>query len=646
MIARMKKFYLFFTGDPSDFLMELQKEGCAEINRLPEMFGFGHTLLTRENTEEIIRKVEFLKNTLKKVEGKTFSGKIILTEKEEEDIIRNFPLDEIYEKFFQITEEIERRKKIGEKISGIKKELFLIKDLTVIPRDLFSMKHFSFCFFQLTKKQKKPDSISGFKVEKIREDEKGILFLVIFPLDKQQEIINRLKEIKGTVLHIRRWNRLPSEILNKIEALEEKNVKAIERLENQLKEISSLKYRILVFYDYVHSFSQYLRATETTGISRFVKGFQGWIKENDIPRMKALLRKNLPDGYLYISDPETGDEIPIALENKSIIEPFEVVTDLYGRPVYKNVDPTPHLSIFFILSFAFCITDAAYGIILMLLSIVFMKKFRYTPGIVKFFRLILYSSIATIFMGAITGSWFGNILSRLPSGSLPVKSLNKLIILNPLEGGNQTFLFLGWALALGYIQILWGLCLNLANSIRYYGLKKSGEPFTLLTIQVLVALIIISFITSRKELIFPLSSLLFLSLISLMILKGLTQKGFMRVFWAFYGAYNVIASNLLGDVLSYSRLFGLGLTTAVLALVVNEMVFMSKGIPFIGYIIAGILFIFGHLANLGINLLGGYVHTSRLQYLEFFTKFFESGGRPFSPLKEARQFTYLNKEKN
>ena len=95
--------------------------------------------------------------------------------------------------------------------------------------------------------------------------------------------------------------------------------------------------------------------------------------------------------------------------------------------------------------------------------------------------------------------------------------------------------------------------------------------------------------------------------------------------------------------MSYSRLFGLGLTTGVLALVVNEMVFMAKGIPFAGIIIASIIFIIGHFGNLAINLLGGYVHTSRLQYLEFFTKFFEGGGKPFSPLREARHYTYLKK---
>jgi len=640
VIARMKKFYLFFTEDPSTFLMELQKKGCAEINRLPDGLGFGNTSITLDDVEGMLNRTEFLKDIIKKVEGKAPSGKVVISRKEE-SIIKEFPLDDVYEKFLRISKEIERRKKIAEKLSSIKKELLLIKNLSVVPSDLFSMKNFSFCFFLLPQKQTKPTEIAGFNVERIVENKKDALFLVIFPLKKRDEVIQHIEKMKGTLLNIRRWSRLPSEVLKKIEALEEKNRRKREEAEARLKEIATLKYKILVFYDYVHSLYQYLKAKQNTGVSRFVKGLWGWIKEKDIPHLEVLLHRHLPDAYLYISDPEERDEVPVALENIREIEPFEVVTDLYGRPVYKNLDPTPHLSIFFLLGLGFCIGDAAYGVILMLLSIIFMKRFRYNPGIVRFLRLIFYCSIATILIGTITGTWFGDMLSRLPSQSLPVKILNKLVILNPLEGGNKTFLFLGWSLTLGYIQILWGLYLNLVNSIRMSGLRRSGEPLTLLSIQVLVALLIISFITAKKGLILPLSFLLAISFLSLMALKGATQKGFMCIFWPFYNAYNVIAGNLLGDVLSYSRLFGLGLTSTVLALVVNEMVFMSTGIPFIGYIIAATMFILGHLANLVLSIFGGYVHTSRLQYLEFFTKFFESGGRPFSPLKTSRQYTYI-----
>lgn len=642
MISKMKKFYLFFTGDPSDFLRELQREGYVEITHLPETLGFNNTFASGDEPEENLKKIEFLKETVNKVEGKSFSGKIILNAQEEEEIIKGFPLDATYKKFYQISRDIEQRNKIQEKLSSIRKELSLIKDIPVIPQELFSMKLFSFSLFLLPVKRKSPDNILSFKVEEAGQHGQASLYLIIFPIEKKNDIIRHIEDINGTILQIKRWNRFPSDILKKITQLEENNRTRIKELHTRLKEISSMKYPIFVFYDYALSVLQYLKARKNTGISKFVKGLRGWIKEHDVPRIESLLNTFLPDGYLYLSNPDANDEIPIALENKRGIEPFEVVTDLYGKPVYNNLDPSPHLSIFFLLSFAFCITDAAYGIILIIASLLLMKKFKYAPGIIKFSRLILYSGIATIFMGVITGSWFGDMLSRIPAGSLPVETLKKLVILNPLEGGNSAFIFLGWALILGYIQIIWGLYLNLSTSLKHHGFKNSGEPFSLLIIQVLVALIIVALVTSKNTLILPLSSILVFFFIYLMILTGMTQKGFfMRIFWAVYSAYSVIASNLLGDILSYSRLFGLGLTTAVLGFVINEMAFLLTGIPIVGYIIAAILFIVGHMANLGINLLGGYVHTSRLQYLEFFTKFFEGGGRPFSPLAEPRKYTLI-----
>ncbi|MCM8777919.1 MAG: hypothetical protein NC905_06660, partial [Candidatus Omnitrophica bacterium] len=476
MIAKMKKFYLFFTGDPSEFLRELQRKGIVEVNRLPVSFGFENIPVSLDNLKEMSHKLEFLKSILKKVEGKEFSSKIVITSKEEEKIIREFPLGEIYERFLKISREIERRGKIAEKLEVIKKELLLIKGFNITPSELFSMKNFSFCLFSIPKKYKAPDSIYGFHLESIEEN----LFLIIFPTEKQKEIVKKIEEMKGALINIRKWNRLPAEVLKKVEKIEEKNISELKKAEELQKEIISFKYKILVLYDYISSLFQFIEAKANTGISKFVQCINGWMKEQDIQEMGLLIQRHLPDGYIYISDPDVKDEVPILLDNSPFIKPFEVVTDLYGKPVYTNIDPTPHLSIFFVLSFAFCITDAAYGFILIALSLIFMKKFRYIPAAIKFFRLLLYSSIATLFFGAITGGWFGDILARLPSSSFIVKTLNKLVILNPLEGGNKTFIFLGWALILGYIQILWGLYLNLLNSLRQYGVKKSGEPFILL----------------------------------------------------------------------------------------------------------------------------------------------------------------------
>ncbi|MCM8803773.1 MAG: hypothetical protein NC833_00770, partial [Candidatus Omnitrophica bacterium] len=327
-------------------------------------------------------------------------------------------------------------------------------------------------------------------------------------------------------------------------------------------------------------------------------------------------------------------------ENSKLIEPFEVVTDLYGRPIYKNIDPTGPLSIFFAISFGFCLTDAGYGILLIIISSLLMRKFRFLPNFIKFLRLLLICGISTLIIGALTGGWFGDILYKLPDNLSIIKFLKKFVVLNPLESGDKSILFLSLALGFGYIQIIWGLILNLYTQLKRFPLKYCGEAISLLLIQIIVGIIIVGYLKTKILLKIPLYILL-LCFLYFMIEKARAQKEFiLKGFWAIYGTYSVIAGNILGDVLSYSRLFGLGLTTSVLALVVNQMVLMVKNIPFIGVFISIIIFILGHIGNLMINLLGSYVHSSRLQYLEFFTKFFEGGGRVFKPFKEIRIYTF------
>jgi len=651
MIARMKRFHLFFTGDSSDVLKRLQREELIEIDALPDKFGFLGSEVTESDIESNFKKAEFLKNLVRTLEGRDASGKILLTVEQERDMLLNFRLDKVYERFSLAQNESARRERVKKKISSLREELLPIRELEVIPSDLFSMKNFSFCLFALNRKQKNlPERIEGFPVENAGGDGKRSIFLVIFPKEMREKALKEIEKLGGEQVGLKRWNKRPSEIIGRLDAVREKNAGPEQAADRHVREILSLKNEILVYYDHANTLVHYRKAREKLKTSRFVSGLAGWVKEKDVPRFSEFVGRMLPGSYLHLSDPDTEEEgkIPIALENKKFIDPFEVVTDLYGKPVYRSLDPTAHLSLFFIISFAFCMTDAGYGLILIILSIIFMKKFRFMPGVTKFLRLLLYGGIATTFMGAITGGWFGDLLTRLPAGSIPVRTLGRLVILNPLEGGNKTFIFLGWALVIGYVQILWGLTLNLFNSIKQRGVRSSGEPIILLLIQILVAALILSFAAVRQnrmpsEFIRVPGALLVISFVCLMAVKAGTQKGLMmKAFWAVYGAYNVMAGNLLGDVLSYSRLFGLGLTSSVLALVVNEIVLMSANIPFIGFVAAGLFFIIGHMSNLALNIMGGYIHTSRLQYLEFFTKFFEGGGRPFSPFREIRNYTYIN----
>ncbi|MFN4227133.1 MAG: V-type ATP synthase subunit I [Candidatus Ratteibacteria bacterium] len=644
MISRIKKFTCFFLGEEEVLLKKLQKLGIVEIENI-SFEGFEKKKLTKDEIEDKIKKLEFLKNILSETEKKQANEKIIIDENEENKILETFSLENIYNENLKLYLDIEKRKRIIQKIEKLKEEVLPFINTDVIFSEVFNLSNFSFFVFSLPQKIRLESVSEDLYLEKIGEFQKDFLYILLFRKEKKEIAEGFLKEIGGKILYVRKWNKKIKEIFEKLEKIKLKNEQAILKIKKKLSEITEYKKEIFICYDYYKCLYEFVSTREKLGVSKFVKGITGWVSEKNIDILKKTIFEVYPESYLIIEEPKEGDNIPIILENNRFIEPFEVVTDLYGRPVYKNIDPTGPLSIFFAISFGFCLTDAGYGILLILISLILMKKFRFLPNFVKFLKLLFICGISTLIIGALTGGWFGDTLYKLPENYLFIKFLKKIILLNPLESGDKSTLFLLIALVIGYIQIIWGLILNLYNNIKRYPLKFCGEAISLLLIQILVGIIIVGYL-KMKVLTKGAFYLLILSFIYLMYEKAKTQKELMlKGFWAIYGAYSVIAGNLLGDVLSYSRLFGLGLTTSVLGLVINQMVSMLKNIPYIGFFIASLVFIVGHIGNLIINLLGSYVHTSRLQYLEFFTKFFEGGGRVFKPFKEVRNYTLLKTER-
>ncbi|HOJ39276.1 MAG TPA: hypothetical protein PK644_02265 [bacterium] len=438
------------------------------------------------------------------------------------------------------------------------------------------------------------------------------------------------------------YGRRPALILKQVRLRLQQLKREKEKVMAEREKLLQWREKVLVLSDWYRSRLLVEESFRLVGTSRLVHGFSGWVPRTSLRQFQQLLDKYAPDHCLVTRPALPEENPPVKLENPPLVRPFEVVTDLYGRPVYGTLDPSGPLSFFFALSFAYCLTDAAYGIILAGLSLWLTHRFRYQLQLRKFFQLMIISGLATVILGTLTGGWCGDLLSRLPPGWSVRESLQRLVLLNPLGGNREAFLFLGLAIVLGYLQILWGLFLNLWGQRR--NLPGMLEPGLLFLIQLLLPIIGLSGLTgpgNRTVFITSLASFGF-CLLMLTIIKAAEQKEVMlKLFWAFYAPYNVLAGNLLGDPLSYCRLFGLGLTTSVLGLAINEMVSLAREVPVIGFVLAGLLFLFGHLGNLAINLLGAYVHSSRLQYLEFFGKFFQAGGRSFQPLSEVREHTIL-----
>lgn len=358
---------------------------------------------------------------------------------------------------------------------------------------------------------------------------------------------------------------------------------------------------------------------------------KAWVPEDELDMVNEKIGSYEELIEVVSSEPAEGDNPPTLLQNSDWISPFESLTKLYGPPKYGALDPTPLLAPFYFIFFGMCLGDGGYGLLTLGFFLFFVKKFRKMPGGMKqFFTLFVFSGFASIIVGALTGSWFGNMVDAFPFMQYlqPLKELP--VILDPM---NDPMTFLGISLALGVFQVLFGLC------VAFYSCLRDGDYVAAFGDQggwILFLVGLMLFGGAASNVVSPslgmLGKLLSLSGALLLILtqgrekESIVQKGVSGVL----SLYNV--TSYLGDILSYSRLLALGLATSAVAMIINMLSGLVTEIPVFGWVMAIVLCLGGHLFSLAVNVLGAFVHSLRLQYVEFFSKFYTGGGRSFEPL--------------
>jgi len=360
---------------------------------------------------------------------------------------------------------------------------------------------------------------------------------------------------------------------------------------------------------------------------------EGWVLKKDLDELKNTLYKKFKELEIVFSDPEEGEDIPVALKNNKFVEPFESVTALYGIPKYREYDPTPLFAPFYFIFFGMSLSDAGYGLIIAALSYFALLKFKFEGTIKKFFELFFLGGISTFIMGAIMGSWMGDALNFLPKNILFIKTylIDTVALLDPIKNPMPLLLI---SLSLGVIQIYTGFIIKFMANIKENKIKAGlmDQGSWLLLISGILLFVVASAINSFAEFKVITKYIIWAGLFSIIITQGRSNKSIiLKVAGGVLRLYDLIG--YFSDILSYSRLFALGLSTAVLAVVVNNFVMLFKDIPIIGIIVAALVFILGHLFNLVISGMGAFIHSTRLQYVEFFTKFYEGGGTPFKPFK-------------
>ncbi|NLM37238.1 MAG: V-type ATP synthase subunit I [Firmicutes bacterium] len=383
-------------------------------------------------------------------------------------------------------------------------------------------------------------------------------------------------------------------------------------------------------YDYWYNQKRQVEAHRQLLMGKAVFGLEGWVPAGQAARVEKVLAALKLPHYLRISEPQPGEEIPILLQNTKVITPFEKLVEGFSYPRFDEVDPSPAIAPFFVLCYGMALGDAGYGVLLAAICAVLMSKLAMGPGGRKMAALFILSALGAVFFGLLTSSIFGYSLFNG--------------VFNVIENPQ---LLLIVSLGLGLVQLYTGTIISAWMSIRKGDWAEAiwgkGVWLIFLTGLLLMAggaqIGLGAYAQQVKY-----GTLAAAILLVLGNTRG--KKGFGAKLKAIPGGLLTIYGSVsfFSDVLSYSRLMALGLSGAVMGSIINLFVKMTWGAP-IGWIFAIIIFVIGHALNFGLNLLGAYVHSSRLQYLEFFNTFFTGGGRPFVPFKIENKNIFLKKER-
>lgn len=572
------------------------------------------------------------KNWQKKINN-ALTPRIFLTEKKLVKVLENFN----YQSFVKQVESLEND--LNEKTNLVKKlesELEILlpwKNLSCFPGEISPTLNTN-SRIGIIKKDRFEQALKEFnknrsliEINKIRETEKEIYLVITYHNSIEDRISSLLKKFEFDEVELVYPEKLPSQAIKDIEEKIKTLKQETERTIQQVAKLNKYQSRLKIVYDYL-----FWQKEKEEAKNRFFKtektfAFIGWIEKYNLKTLKEELGKISPQTEIEILPLKKNERPPVIVRNKNFIRPFESVTNIYGMPRSHEPDPTPYLAPFFILFFGLCLGDAGYGIILALLSFIAIKLLKLPKEKQGIFRLLMYGGLVTFIVGVALGSWFGI-------------DLLKIRIINPVEEPLKMLLF---ALVLGIIQVIVGISINF-----YWNLKNKdwGRAFDSgiwlyfifsILFWLLVKANIISSNFSQLAV-----YLIYIGIAVIVLTQGRRQKNIlMKLPSGILSLYDLVG--YLSDVLSYSRILALGLATGIIAMVINLIAMLFKDmIPYLGWVVAVVILIGGHLFNLAINALGSFIHSGRLQFVEFFPKFMEGGGRRFRPFKKEGKFTRIN----
>ena len=634
-IVKMKKFKLFaLEKDRKSLLKELQK------------FSYVHFVKTKEEDESLkeielnqdmtiikekSQKVKWMLNYFSKLFPKETKKEIDESSIKEtlfvllEQQASKYEFSNDYENLANISREIDSNKEEITNLETYRKELSKWLNIKESLGNLKAFKTAKFFLGTVAKKNFEPlkDKLRNFEhtyIEEISDESSQINIMLLTSNTEEKELKNELKTYSFTETNFDFDTSFTDEY-EKTKNREEELKKANEKLKEKVEKLLKLIPKLLIQKEYLdnalmrETVVSNFKATDTVNV------IEGYIPLDMEEEFKKIINKNSnKSNYLEITEVDKDDEeVPILLKNSGITGLFASITQMYALPKYNEIDPTAILSIFYWIFFGMMVADFAYGLILFILSGLALMIGKFDENKRKFLKFFFALSFSTMIWGLLYGSAFGDLI-KLPTQVLDSsKDFMSIFILSIIFGAIHLVIALGIK---AYILIKNGHFMDVIYDVFLWYLT-----LTSLIILLLAGRFGLSEFT--KNIFIACAVIGMLGIVVFGARDAKTLVG--RIGGGLYSLYGI--TSYIGDFVSYLRLMALGLAGGFIASAINIIVKMlvSKGI--LGIILGVVVFTLGQSFNIFLSFLSSYVHTSRLTYVEFFSKFYEGGGKAFKKFR-------------
>ncbi|MEE1286942.1 MAG: V-type ATP synthase subunit I [Ruminobacter sp.] len=615
-----------YTGKLSSLLMKTN--GISELlgNSLSEGHGLKDTLMSFISPDMPVQKevekldtpafIEKAEDTLAQVESKTsvIEGKLAALDTE--------------------TSELQSNKSLANRLSNFDMDLALLKDskytsTTVGRIDAGSTSEIKNELSKLT------DELDIFTVP--MDDKAGEIIVVVTLKELGDEVYSTLRKFDFEKIEIGDVEGTPQQIISNADS----RLLTIESERAAVK--SELRAVAEQWDDDILALKEQLENEKDKNeiLSSFVQTkdayvFEGWVPEKDTEKVEQLVEKS-SDGHCAFETIEvegTDDEnVPILQQNGWYSRPFEYLVDMYSPVRYNAIDPTIFVAITFPFFFGFCLTDAVYGLIVSLIGVVLLLGLgKIKESMHSFGWILIWSGLWSVILGLITNGFLGDFPERMLGFKLPTVIAAVESFKNP-----QNILLIAIAIGLIYTNI--GFLIGAINNLRYGNKKDAiGSQICWFVLEAGIIFLALGVLNG------PIMGIALpsLGIVGIAIGAVLIIATIGMLVWA-NGAYGVMdIFGFMGDVLSYARLLALCLATGGIAMTVNILTnLVGDMIPVIGIVLGVIIFIGGHIANFAFQVLGAFINSLRLNYVEFFSQFFMEGKGKFDAFKAKRTFTKI-----